>query len=127
MRNQHEQVFNLYRTGSGQYQRTAGLPTSNDNPNKLEEIVVTSSRVPMPLRQIGTSVSVITQQEITERGFNSLSDVLRTQPSMSVTNSGGAGQQTTLRIRGEEGFRTLVLLDGIDLSEHLHATGEHAI
>lgn len=84
--------------------------------SKLEEIVVTSSRVPMPLRQVGTSVSVITQQEIAERGFNSLYDILRTQPSIGVTNSGGAGQQTTLRIRGEEGFRTLVLLDGIDLS-----------
>lgn len=84
--------------------------------NKLEEIVVTSSRVPMPLRQIGTSLSVISQQEIAERGFNSLYDVLRSQPSIGVTNSGGAGQQTTLRIRGEEGYRTLVLLDGIDVS-----------
>ena len=99
---------------------TTSLQAAGDNEaatrNKLEELVVTSSRVPMPLRQIGTSVSVITQQEIAERGFNSLYDVLRTQPSIGVTNSGGAGQQTTLRIRGEEGFRTLVLLDGIDLS-----------
>ena len=93
--------------------------TANSEPatsNKMEELVVTSSRVPTPLRQIGTSVSVITQQEIAERGFNSLYDVLRTQPSIGVTNSGGAGKETTLRIRGEDGFRTLVLLDGIDLS-----------
>ena len=95
-------------------QATADVATTS--PNKLEEIIVTSSRVPMPLRQVATSVSVLTQQEITERGFNSLADVLRNKPSISVTNSGGAGQQTTLRIRGEEGFRTLVLLDGIDLS-----------
>jgi vitamin B12 transporter len=100
--------------GVSSLQATADNTTNTRN--KLEEIIVTSSRVPMPLRQVGTSVSVITQQEIAERGFNSLSDVLRTQPSIGVTNSGGAGQQTTLRIRGEEGFRTLVLLDGIDLS-----------
>jgi vitamin B12 transporter len=85
--------------------------------NKLEEIVVTSSRVPTPLREIGTSVSVITQQEIAELGFSSLFDVLRTQPSIGVTNSGGAGKSTALRVRGEEGFRTLVLLDGIDISD----------
>ena len=85
--------------------------------NKLEEIVVTSSRVPTPLRQIGTSVSVITQQEIVERGLSSLYDILRSQPSIAVTNSGGAGKSTSLRVRGEEGFRTLVLLDGIDISD----------
>lgn len=85
--------------------------------DKLEEIVVTSSRVPMPMRQIGTSVSVITQTEIAERGFSSLYDILRSQPSIGVTNAGGAGKATSVRVRGEEGYRTLVLLDGIDISD----------
>ena len=57
----------------------------------LEEIVVTSSRVPMPLRQIGTSVSVVTDVDIQERGFFSLADVLRYEPGISVTNTGGVG------------------------------------
>jgi vitamin B12 transporter len=83
----------------------------------LEEVVVTSSRVPMPLREVGTSISVVTQQEITELGFTSLYDVLRTQPGVSVTNTGGTGSAAALRIRGEEGYRTLVLLDGIDISD----------
>ena len=83
----------------------------------LEEVVVTSSRIPMPLREVGTSISVVTQQEITELGFTSLYDVLRTQPGVSVTNTGGAGSAAALRIRGEEGYRTLVLLDGIDISD----------
>ena len=90
--------------------------TALANP-KLEEVIVTSSRVAMPLRQIGTSVSVITQQEMEQRGFNSLYEVLRSQPSVGVSNSGGAGKVTSLRIRGEEGYRTLVLLDGIDISD----------
>ncbi|MBE9537879.1 MAG: TonB-dependent receptor, partial [Proteobacteria bacterium] len=85
--------------------------------DKLEEIIITSSRVEMPLREIGTSVSIITEQEIQDRGYNSLADVLRTQPSVSVSNSGGAGKATALRIRGEAGHRTLVLLDGIDISD----------
>lgn len=90
---------------------------STSSENRLEEIVVTSSRVPMPMRQIGTSISVVTQEEIAERGFSSLYDVLRSQPSIGVTNAGGAGKATSLRVRGEEGFRTLVLLDGIDISD----------
>ena len=70
--------------------------------DKLEEIIVISSRVEMPLRQIGTSVSVVTQQDIQQRGFSSLFDI-------AASNTGGAGKATSLRIRGEEGFRTLVL------------------
>ncbi len=93
----------------------------------LEEVVVTSSRVPMPLRQVGTSISVITQEEIAQLGFSSLYDVLRTQPAVSVTNTGGAGSATALRIRGEEGYRTLVLLDGIDISDTSGAPGQPAL
>jgi vitamin B12 transporter len=96
------------------WQAVAESPASRD---KLEEIVVTSSRVPMPLREIGTSVSVITQEEISQLGFNSLFDVLRTQPGVAVSNGGGPGAVSSLRIRGEESYRTLMLLDGIDISD----------
>jgi vitamin B12 transporter len=91
------------------------IPALAESP--LEEIVITSSRVSMPLREVGTSISVINQQQIEQLGFNSLYDVLRTQPSVAVSNTGGAGKAATLRIRGEEGYRTLVLLDGIDISD----------
>jgi len=83
----------------------------------LEEIIVTSSRIETPLRQIGTSVSVLNAAEIAASGYSSLIDVLRTLPSISVTNAGGAGQVSNLRIRGEEGYRTLTLIDGIKLSD----------
>lgn len=84
---------------------------------RLEEVVVTSSRIEMPLRQVGTSLSVINQDEIRALGFVSLSDVLRTQPAIGISNYGGAGKASTLRIRGEEGYRTLVLMDGINISD----------
>nr|MBP6683411.1 TonB-dependent receptor [Halioglobus sp.] len=83
----------------------------------LEEVIVTSSRVAMPLREVGTSISVVTQADIQQLGFASLYDVLRTQPGVAVSNTGGTGSAATLRIRGEEGYRTLVLLDGIDISD----------
>ena len=85
--------------------------------NKLEEIIVTSSRVEMPLRQVGTSVSAISSEEIKQRGLNSLYDILRSQPAVAVSNSGGPGSVSALRIRGEEGFRTQVRLDGINISD----------
>jgi vitamin B12 transporter len=85
--------------------------------NILEEIVVTSSRVPTPLREVGTSVSVLLEDTIEQRGFLNLTELLRTQPSVSASNTGGSGKATSLRIRGEEGYRTMVLIDGIDVAD----------
>lgn len=83
----------------------------------LEEIIVVSSRIPLPLRRIGTSVTTLDAADISLRGNLTLTDVLRQFPAVAVGNSGGAGQTTALRIRGEEGFRTLTLMDGLRLSD----------
>ena len=95
----------------------ANAQTADMSNSALEEIVVTSSRIETPLRQIGTSVSILNADEIAANGSVSLIDVLRTLPSISVTNTGGAGQISNLRIRGEEGYRTLTLIDGIKISD----------
>jgi vitamin B12 transporter len=78
-----------------------------------DEIIVTSSLIPTPRRQIGTAVSVIEGTDIELRGFDGLADLLRTQPGIAVSNSGGPGKPTTLRIRGEEGYRTMLMIDGV--------------
>ncbi len=51
------------------------------------------------------------------KGYTSLADALRTQGSIGASNQGGTGAVTSLRIRGEEGFRTLVIIDGVDMSD----------
>lgn len=84
---------------------------------KPEEVIITSSRVEQPLREVATSVSVITREDLELKGYTSLSDALRTQGSIGVSNQGGTGAVTSLRIRGEEGYRTLVMIDGVDMSD----------
>ena len=85
--------------------------------NRLEEMVISSSRIEKPLREIATSVSVITAEDIKIRGFQSAADLLRYDPGISVTNNGGVGKATSLGIRGERGFRTNVYIDGIDVTD----------
>lgn len=94
------------------------LMSSAQASNKLEEIIVTSSRVEMPLREVATSVTVVTNEEIQLRGFNNVADVLRYEPGISVTNTGGAGKPTAVRVRGENGYRTKVYIDGIDTTDN---------
>jgi len=82
-------------------------------PEGPEEIIVTSSLIAQPRRQLGTAVSAIDIDEIELRGYTDLSDVLRTQPGIAVSNSGGPGKDTALRIRGEDGYRTTLIIDGV--------------
>ena len=83
----------------------------------IEEIVVTSSRIPQALRKIGLSMSVITTDDVDAHGNLGLSDVLRQLPAISLSSNGGVGKPASLRIRGEEGYRTLTIIDGLRLSD----------
>ena len=83
----------------------------------LEEVVITSSRIPMPIRQIGTSVSIIDEQDIQAHGNVSIIDILRQSTGVGVSRNGGTGSLSSLRIRGEEGFRTLTIFDGLKLAD----------
>jgi vitamin B12 transporter len=91
----------------------AAVFAQNADDAPLEELIVTSSIIETPRRQIGTAVSVIGADDIELRGYDSIADVLRTQPGIGVSNSGGPGKATSLRIRGEESFRTLLMIDGV--------------
>jgi vitamin B12 transporter len=85
--------------------------------DRPEEIVVTSSLLPQPRRHIGTAVSVIDSADIELRGYDDLASILRTQTGVGVSNSGGPGKVTTLRIRGEESYRTTLIIDGVKAAD----------
>lgn len=99
----------LSLAASAAYGQTAVSP--------LDEIVVVANRLPISAKQLGTSLSVLTETEITSYGNSSITDVLRQLPAISVSRNGGAGSTASLRIRGEEGFRTLMFFDGLKLSD----------
>ena len=90
---------------------------AQSQPAGLDEIIVTSSRIPQPMRQIATSVSVMDAFDIEAHGNLALSDVLRQMPAVGSNSNGGIGKPTTVRIRGEEGFRTLTFIDGMKLQD----------
>ncbi len=93
------------------------LLAANTGTDELDEIVVTSSKIRMPRRQVGVAVSVVDSEEIELRGYATVAELLRTQPGVAVSSNGGAGQSTAVRVRGEDGFRTLALIDGVKISD----------
>lgn len=83
----------------------------------LETMVVTANRQPVPLRQVAASVSVVTAEEIATNGAGDVASVLRSLTGINVSNNGGFGKTTALRIRGEESYRTMVLIDGMNVAD----------
>ena len=82
-------------------------------PTELSPIIVTANRVPTPASQVGSSVSIVTSEDLQNEQVPLVSDALRYVPSLDVTRSGGAGQLTSVFTRGSDSDHTLVLIDGI--------------
>lgn len=86
-------------------------------PNIETEITVTATRTETPLRSVGQSVSIISEEEIEALGATTIQEVLRTIPGFTVTQSGADGGITSLFVRGGESDFTLVMIDGVQINQ----------
>lgn len=79
------------------------------------EMIITADRVAITAEETLASVSVITREQIDAWQVDSLGDLLRRLPGVNISQSGGAGQPTSLYLRGSNFNHTLVLIDGIKM------------
>ncbi len=79
----------------------------------LETMVVSASRTPMSIAESGSSITLITRDEIERRQAVYVADLLRDVPGLGVSRAGGPGSQTQVRVRGAEANHVLVLIDGV--------------
>ena len=91
---------------------------------EVPAIVVTANRVPDQPQQVGSSVTVIDREEIERSRAREAVDVLRRVPGLSITQSGGLGSATTLRLRGADSGQVQILLDGVELNDPSSASGD---
>jgi vitamin B12 transporter len=90
---------------------------------ELDDLLVTARLQPISVRDVGSSVTVITREEIEQKQVKYLADLLRDVPGFSVSQAGGAGSQTQVRVRGAEANQLLVLMDGVRANDPA-ASGE---
>ncbi len=81
-----------------------------------EKVVVTADREVENVRNVGSSVSVITREEIAASGARWLIDVLQFAPGVSVVRTGPPGAQTDVSLRGANATHTLFLIDGVKVN-----------
>jgi vitamin B12 transporter len=100
------------------------LPQANAALAQEPDFVVTATRTPLAVTQAGSAITVIPGEEIAKASPKSIADVLRRAPGLSVTENGGPGGVTTVRLRGAESRHTLVLIDGIRVNDPSQPAGE---
>ena len=88
------------------------------------DIVLTPGRSPQAIARSGSAVTVIRAEEIEKASVKSTADLFRSVPGVFVTEDGGPGQASRLRIRGAEARHTLVLVDGIRANDPSNGAAE---
>ena len=88
-----------------------------------DTVVVTATRIPTPERQVASSISVITADEIAARQLTTLPDLLKEMPGLNVVQSGGPGGQTSVFMRGTNSNHTKIIVDGIDVGDPSSPSG----
>lgn len=90
----------------------AAPPVSAQTP-----IVVTASRVPTPPSAQTGALSTLNEAELERRQTVFAIDAFATLPGVTVTQSGGFGGVSSVRLRGLSASQTLVLVDGVPIGD----------
>ncbi|HEY7888396.1 MAG TPA: TonB-dependent receptor [Steroidobacteraceae bacterium] len=97
--------------------QAAAHATADSGGTSLDEVVVVANRAPAPLSQVGNSVTVLDDQAIEESQAIITSDLLAQTPGITVARTGGVGQPTSVFIRGAEGDQTVLVIDGVKMTD----------
>jgi vitamin B12 transporter len=102
---------------------TSARADDSSAPVDLPPMVIGATRLPTPESQLGTSVTVITSEEIERKQLRTLPEILQDVPGLNVVQTGSPGGTASLFMRGTNANHTKVLLDGIDVSDPISTDG----
>jgi iron complex outermembrane receptor protein len=120
-------TFGLF--AAGVHAGALAQPAPDLNTLPLEQLlnldVVTASKIPQKISEAPSSVSVITAEDIRQRGYRTLADVLQSVPGMTISydrnynyaNIRGLGNP------GDLNTRLLILIDGRRLNDFVFDQG----
>jgi vitamin B12 transporter len=89
----------------------------------LEEVEVSASRAPVLYSQVARVLTIITRDEIERAPAGSLQDLLEYVAGVDIRQRGAEGVQADISIRGGSFDQTLILLNGINITDP--QTGHH--
>lgn len=82
-----------------------------------DHVVVVGNRIGYSdAKELTAPTSILSSRGIQNRNQAFITDLLRTVPSLAVSQSGGGGSLTQLRLRGSEANHVLVIIDGVQVN-----------
>jgi len=110
-------VLTFANTMTTSAQSNAEEHRGTDMPSmELDEVMVTASRIEMPLAQTPKLVTVINKEQIERAPVQSIQDLLIYAANIDILQRSGHGVQADVSIRGGSFDQTAILLNGINLS-----------
>ncbi len=82
-----------------------------------DTLVVYGVRLDQPATEVGSSVSVLTADDIEALGSDFVLDAIATMPGVTINQNGSFGGVASVRIRGASSAQTLVIIDGVVVND----------
>jgi vitamin B12 transporter len=105
-------------TMAGAILAAVGSRAEETETTKMSDVLVTATRTPVDPATVGSSVSVVTSEEITARSLTTVTEALRTVPGVTVVSQSGGGSIASVFIRGHNSNQTKVMLNGVKLNSN---------
>lgn len=85
--------------------------------SSLDEVTVTATKMPMPIIEVPAAVTVRTDRDIDREVATDIKDLVRYEPGVSVRNAAGRFGLEGFTIRGLDGNRVAIEIDGVRLAD----------
>lgn len=91
---------------------------TEESPAPLEyEIVVTATRLETSAKEIASSITIITNEELKRSKKHTLVEILEGVLGLTAIQNGPPGGASSVFLRGANSEHTLVMIDGVELNE----------
>ena len=101
------------------------LTISSQTTQQLDEVVVSDSKINIPISKNFRSIQLIDSKTIEEIGARDVTELLQLLTGIDVRRRGVSGTQADLYIRGGGFDQTLLLIDGMKMDDI--QTGHHTL
>ena len=88
-----------------------------EEPVRLDEVVVTATRLEEPIEDVAQDITVITRKEIESGSYRDLTEIVRNASGLHLTEYGNRGANALASLRGSTAEQVLVMVDGKRLNK----------
>lgn len=84
----------------------------------LQQVTISATRNEQDVNSVPSSVSVYEREELDRQNVNTLRELVRYEPNVSVGGAGGRASNSGYNIRGIDGDRILTQVDGVEVPDN---------